>query len=286
MKRATTPMTALALALVAACNPAGAGAPKLHFVDDPALGAFLDITGIGQLVNLGANGEVMLPGGVFQGNFIFARGGVVVGQNGGLAFGQGTVTDLQPENEPIPSNAAFIGGQSALAFWDDIDDKEGGDAYFVRLEGDPDVSDRLIVQWEEPDFDGLGSTLRFQAHILENPQPTGFYAQFMYEIQGPAASAGASATIGYQDGPAGHGDLQHSFNETGVVVDGTVLTLLIPLPEDVDADGRVGIGDLLMLLAAWGPCADCEEPFSCPADIDGDCAVDLEDLLEVLASWG
>ncbi len=277
-------MLALALSLACSCAE-GAGALKLHFVDDPALGAFLDISGFGQLVSLGQDGEAMLPAGIFHGSLIFASG-VTVGQNGGLAFGQGTVTELEPENQPIPSQNAFIGGQSALAFWDDIDDKEGGDVHVVRLEDDPELSDRLIVQWEDLDFDGLGSTLRFQAHILENQQPAGFYAQFMYTIEGPAANAGESATIGYQDGSTGYGDLQHSFNEIGIVADGTVLSLIVPVPQDVNADGRVGIGDLLLLLAAWGPCADCAEPFSCPADVNGDCAVDLADLLDLLASWG
>ncbi|MFK7960629.1 MAG: glycoside hydrolase family 9 protein, partial [Phycisphaerales bacterium] len=42
----------------------------------------------------------------------------------------------------------------------------------------------------------------------------------------------------------------------------------------------VGVGDLLAVLAAWGPCADC------PADRNGDGTVDVNDLLSVLAAWG
>jgi hypothetical protein len=50
---------------------------------------------------------------------------------------------------------------------------------------------------------------------------------------------------------------------------------------DVDGDGVVGTGDLVDLLAAWGPCVDdC-----CPADLDRDGTVDVRDLVTLLASW-
>ena len=51
-------------------------------------------------------------------------------------------------------------------------------------------------------------------------------------------------------------------------------------PADLNMDGAVGAADLLILLASWGPCADC------PADIDGDGSVGAADLLILLASWG
>jgi hypothetical protein len=52
----------------------------------------------------------------------------------------------------------------------------------------------------------------------------------------------------------------------------------------VDGDCTVGIGDLLALLAAWGPCPrPC--PPSCPADFDGDCEVGITDLLELPGNW-
>jgi len=54
-------------------------------------------------------------------------------------------------------------------------------------------------------------------------------------------------------------------------------------PGDVDGDGIVGLGDLLIVLSTWGPCAKGEE---CLADIDGDGIVGLGDLLIVLSAWG
>ena len=49
---------------------------------------------------------------------------------------------------------------------------------------------------------------------------------------------------------------------------------------DLDGDGEVNIADLLLLLAAWGPCGD-----PCPADLDGDGEVNLADMLILLSSW-
>jgi hypothetical protein len=48
---------------------------------------------------------------------------------------------------------------------------------------------------------------------------------------------------------------------------------------DLDGDCRVGITDLLAVLAAWGPCPDC------PEDLDGDGQAGLLDLLRLLADW-
>jgi hypothetical protein len=53
-----------------------------------------------------------------------------------------------------------------------------------------------------------------------------------------------------------------------------------PCPEDVDGSGGVDFGDLLAVLAAFGPCGGC------PADVDGSGSVDFTDLLGVLASFG
>ena len=51
-------------------------------------------------------------------------------------------------------------------------------------------------------------------------------------------------------------------------------------PADLDGSGGVGFGDLLVLLAAWGPCEDC------PEDLDDSGTVDFDDLLIVLDAWG
>ncbi len=49
---------------------------------------------------------------------------------------------------------------------------------------------------------------------------------------------------------------------------------------DLDANGSVGVSDLLSLLASWGPCKGC------PADFDRNDNVGVSDLLALLANWG
>ena len=51
------------------------------------------------------------------------------------------------------------------------------------------------------------------------------------------------------------------------------------IPGDVNGDGVVNVEDLLLLLAAWGPCEGC------PEDINGDGVVNVEDLLTLLGNW-
>ena len=75
--------------------------------------------------------------------------------------------------------------------------------------------------------------------------------------------------LGYQPFP----EFDHTFRTCGF--DATE-------PCDLDGDGIVGITDFLWLLAAWGPCDDCDH---CPADLDNDCTVGVTDFLLLLASW-
>jgi len=260
--------------------PGAALGQVVHLIEEPGPTVFVDISSLGDLLPLAGDGEIGV--GNFAGNFVFRAGVITVGQNGGMAFGQQTLFDLEAINQEIPSLDAFFGGQATLAFWDDIDDKEG-DTFYVELVDDPVLGTRTVVQWNQANFDGAGSTLKFQVHVLSNDEPTGTYAMYFYEIDGPAVSAGASATIGYQDGDSGFADLQFSFNQAGAVTDGTVLSLIIPDPADLNADGGVGIADFLALIAAWGRCDDCS---ACPGDLDGDCNVGILDLLELLSRWG
>ncbi|MDY7108559.1 MAG: FG-GAP repeat protein [Planctomycetota bacterium] len=52
---------------------------------------------------------------------------------------------------------------------------------------------------------------------------------------------------------------------------------------DVDEDGHVGTGDLLALLAAWGP---CPPEGACMADVVCDGVINVPDLLVLLGQWG
>ncbi|MCH8824207.1 MAG: hypothetical protein IH984_11955 [Planctomycetes bacterium] len=82
-----------------------------------------------------------------------------------------------------------------------------------------------------------------------------------------------------------------NFNDAGQLVfrviftdfSGGILVSSFSTPGDLDGDGSVGVRDLLILFANWGPCADCDD---CPADLDGDCVVNTADLLILFANWG
>ena len=63
--------------------------------------------------------------------------------------------------------------------------------------------------------------------------------------------------------------------------DPATLTVLDPCPADLDGDGAVGVPDLIILLGAWGFCAD-----DCPADFDADGLVRVPDLITLLGEWG
>jgi subtilisin family serine protease len=54
-------------------------------------------------------------------------------------------------------------------------------------------------------------------------------------------------------------------------------------PSDLNGSGTVDVSDLLILLGAWGNCADVAD---CPADLNGDGVVDVSDLLILLGDWG
>ena len=65
----------------------------------------------------------------------------------------------------------------------------------------------------------------------------------------------------------------------GWLVDSAGL-IVAECPWDLDANGLVGVSDLLTLLGAWGT-----DP-SGPPDFDGDSTVGMSDLLALLANWG
>ncbi len=64
---------------------------------------------------------------------------------------------------------------------------------------------------------------------------------------------------------------------------GVVLTPVDAPSGDLNGDCVVGVPDLLILLANWGPCGNC---CNCPADLNSDCVVGVDDLLILLANWG
>ena len=189
---------------------------RLRIVDNIP-GIFEDISDRPPL-EIGDDGEVEII--TELADFVFPFGGAVVANNGGVGFGVLPDTNLAPDNEPIPSLAAFGGGQAVLAYWDDLDDKDG-DVFVSEDTGD------LIIQWHNRGL-GAGGTVRFQLKIFQNKGPLGVVAQVIFDdVQQAAVAGGAGATIGYQDGGAGFGDFQWSFNGADAVSNGLVLTFVV-----------------------------------------------------------
>ncbi len=153
-------------------------------------------------------------------------------------------TNLAPGNEPIPSLAAFGGGQALLVFWDDLDDKDG-DVFAIDEAGD------LIVQWHNRNLGGgQAGTVRFQLRVFQNPGPLGIVAQFIFDdVQQAAVDGGMGATIGYQDGGAGLNDFQWSFNMVDAVTNGLVLTVVVPQPvPSTSAWGMIAMVIVLLMV--------------------------------------
>jgi outer membrane protein assembly factor BamB len=52
------------------------------------------------------------------------------------------------------------------------------------------------------------------------------------------------------------------------------------IPGDANGDGIVNFGDVLAVIAAWGPCAG-----ACPEDLNADGTVSFADVLVIIANW-
>jgi hypothetical protein len=211
----------LVLVFAAGLAPIGRAGPLL--IVDNLPGEFTDISGTGIDLHLGDDASAAITSAI--GNLVFPEGRVAVGNNGGIGFdppGDG----LSPENQPLPSGNAFGSGQSLLPYWDDIGDDTGGPLW-------SQADNVLIAQWNKP-LKGKRDTVRFQIKVFGGAGANDIFAQFIYaDIQQPLPNGGASATIGYQDGGAGFNDVQWSYNTPGAVLDGTVLSLIMPEPAGV-----------------------------------------------------
>ena len=104
-------MYRLCLSVFAVTVLAGASSlygQQLQFVDNIP-GVFEDISNRPPL-EIGDDGEVEII--TSPGNFVFPFGRALVANNGGVRFGVSPDSNLAPGNEPIPSVAAFGGGQA------------------------------------------------------------------------------------------------------------------------------------------------------------------------------
>jgi hypothetical protein len=76
-----------------------------------------------------------------------------------------------------------------------------------------------------------------------------------------------------------HGDIEHVL--TGPEVELTISRATIACPGDLDGSGNIDFGDILRVIAAWGPCGPV-----CPEDLQPNGNVDFGDILAVIGAWG
>jgi hypothetical protein len=173
------------------------------------------------------------------GNAVLPAGTHRLNNNGGIAWNNLGNTGFT--NAGLPSAGLAGGNQGLAVYWDDLytfSGTQGGQGVYV-LE-DAGV---LYVTWNVGHIQEVNSNARIQLQVFSSGPNI---AQFFYHSgmdfnNSPAFGNGASATIGYQNGPAGFNTVQYSFNTAGAVTDGTVLTL-IPAPSSL---ALLGLGGLL-----------------------------------------
>ena len=66
-------------------------------------------------------------------------------------------------------------------------------------------------------------------------------------------------------------------NQGTITDEGDIIIINPPMPGDADGDGIVGILDILVVIADWGPC-----PQGCTSDFNNDGVVDITDILVVI----
>lgn len=174
----------------------------------------------------------------------------------------------------------------------DLDDVKGGfsnfgDRIFISAPGvseglntEPDPTRSIIsiipgdrfAYWEgtsmaTPLVAGVAALVRSQHPEWQSIEPS--FDQLSFILESTADSIDAA-------NPAFAGQLGRGrINALAAVEAGPVA----PSVGDLDASGRVDIGDLLRLLSDWGK-------VHTSSDIDGDGNVNVADLLQLLGNWG
>lgn len=198
----------------------------------------------------------------------------------------GVVTDLGKAPGAIASEAKAINNAGQVV---------------VQARFQKDKSSPLVVRsfiWDDGQWTDLG--------VLP-----GFTDTFVYDINDACQVVGVcKSSVGLRgffwqagmmipvidliapDNGSVSGIVVEAINDAGQIAglggydNGQAAFLLTPIDRpsgDIDNDCTVGIGDLLQLLSAWGPCQG--SPVPCAADVDGDAQVGVLDLLVMLSNW-
>ncbi|MHC5112922.1 MAG: S8 family serine peptidase [Planctomycetota bacterium] len=237
----------------------------LSFVPDGS-GDFYDacLTPITELPIDPAGGVVVIPGddssqlitifgppvslyGVAYPNFY-------LNSNGHITFGT-------PDSAPTVSLAEHFAMPRISALYNNLD---------PGTQGIGDVSykvmpDRVVVTYEGVTEAGLINSSTFQIEMHFNGEIRISYLE---------VEVTQVAIVGLSDGTG----LPVDFLATDASATPQCAGLC---PADLDGSGDVGFGDILAIIAAWGPCGG-----PCPEDLSGNGQVDFADILVVIAQFG
>ena len=150
-----------------------------------------------------------------------------------------------------------VGDLAVGAIWDDDGGFRGGAVWVLFLNPDGTVKAHQKISSTEGGFTGT----------LDVADKFGSSVAALGDHDGDGLADLAVGATGDDDGGSARGAVWVLF------LDGICLW-------DLDANGSIGVSDLLSLLASWGPCKGC------PADFDGNGNVGVSDLLALLANWG
>ncbi len=162
-------------------------------------------------------------------------------QTAKLTASDGAAGDLFGRSASISGDLAVVGARL-----DDDNGNASGSAYVFRWNGSAWVQEQKLLASDGATGDRFGTSV---------------------------AISGATAIVGapYDDDNGGDSGSAYLFDAAAPGM----------CPWDLDGDGVVGVGDLLILVANFGPC-DRE----CPADFDEDGFVGVSDLLALIANFG
>ena len=145
----------------------------------------------------------------------------------------------------------------------------------VAIDGAPGNETAVVGAWAGNASSGAAYIYRFDSDASEwieqalvLPEPNAWTNFFGWSV----AIDGETAVIG------AHGEDQQ--RGAAYVFD---VALNCDCPQDLDADGSVGVPDLLLLLGSWGLCPPKGD---CPADFDDSGDVGVKDLLILIGVWG
>jgi len=230
----------------------------------------------------GGNGNIPAMGAP-EDHFILV-GTAVAGAVGGTV----TVSSVSQGAGSVPVDSGGMIVRPAAASFDDVTVIT---TITVPLSVEPDTGVHQInVDVHNVGFDALQALLdvdgvsgsaapfAFQGGLATGLGSTPAQLTFTFDSDGaPAGLHTLVATVATSDEDipgAADTDLDLTFE---VTVEAAAVT------GDLDGDGDVDFGDLLIVIGQWGPCP--APPAECPADLNDSGLVGFDDILVILANW-